>query len=235
MAKDKKGFILYADQSELFNQLTNEKAGELIKHIYAYVNDEKPSTKDLLINLAFTPIKQQLKRDLEKFEQVKVKRSEAGKKSAESRANKRKQESTNPTSVDFVKHISTNPTVKENDNVNVIVNVKEKDINIDTALPFSFYNSLLKLGASKELVSEWIKVRKTKKATNSKTALDNFIKQQKKTNVSIDKVLELCVINSWSGFNSDWYKEPNKEPRTKQQIYEEQLNKLSEEHKNKNQ
>ena len=78
MATDKKGFILYADQKELFDQLPNEKAGELIKHIFSYVNDDNPVTEDLLINLAFTPIKQQLKRDLQKFEEVKLKRSEAG-------------------------------------------------------------------------------------------------------------------------------------------------------------
>jgi len=30
MAQEKKGFILYADQKALFEQLPNEKAGELI-------------------------------------------------------------------------------------------------------------------------------------------------------------------------------------------------------------
>jgi hypothetical protein len=85
MAKDKKGFILYADQKELFDQLPNDKAGELIKFIMAYVNDEDPQTDDLIINLAFTPIKQQLKRDLEKFEKTKSNRSEAGKIGANKR------------------------------------------------------------------------------------------------------------------------------------------------------
>jgi len=85
MAKDKKGFILYADQKELFDQLPNDKAGELIKFIMAYVNDEDPQTDDLIINLAFTPIKQQLKRDLEKFEKTKSNRSEARKIGANKR------------------------------------------------------------------------------------------------------------------------------------------------------
>jgi hypothetical protein len=67
MAEQKKGFILYADQKALFEQLPNEKAGELIKFIFAYVNDENPISEDIIINLAFTPIKQQLKRDLVKF------------------------------------------------------------------------------------------------------------------------------------------------------------------------
>lgn len=126
MATDKKGFILYADQKELFDQLPNDKAGELIKHIFSYVNDENPVTEDLLIKLAFTPIKQQLKRDLQKFEEVKLKRSEAGKKSAEARANKAQQSSTNSTSVKSVQQDSTNPTV--NDTVNVNDNVKDNVI-----------------------------------------------------------------------------------------------------------
>ena len=119
MAEDKKGFILYADQKELFEQLPNDKAGELIKHIFAYVNDEQPKTKDLLIKLAFTPIKQQFKRDLEKWETTKKGRSKAGKASAEARRIKKEQEATNSTSVDSVQQSSTNPTVNDNVNVNV--------------------------------------------------------------------------------------------------------------------
>ena len=91
MAKNKKGFILYADQKELFDQLPNDKAGELIKHIFAYVNDDDPETEDLLINLAFTPIKQQFKRDLEKWETTREGRSKAGKASAKARKNKKQQ------------------------------------------------------------------------------------------------------------------------------------------------
>ncbi len=120
MAKDKKGFILYADQKALFEQLPNDKAGELIKFIFAYVNDEDPVTEDLIINLAFTPIKQQLKRDLIKFEETKEKRSEAGKAGA----NKRWQNIANDS-----KRISTIAKIAVNDNVND--NVKEKVIDIN--------------------------------------------------------------------------------------------------------
>jgi len=114
MAKDKKGFILYADQKALFEQLPNEKAGELIKFIFAYVNDENPVTEDLIINLAFTPIKQQLKRDLIKFEETKEKRSEAGKAGA----NKRWQNIANDSK--RIKPIA-NIAVSVNDNVSVSV------------------------------------------------------------------------------------------------------------------
>lgn len=69
MAKDKKSFILYCDQQGVFNQLPDDIAGKLIKHIFAYVNDENPVSTELLINIAFEPIKLQLKRDLRKYDE----------------------------------------------------------------------------------------------------------------------------------------------------------------------
>ena len=59
--------MLYADLLETVGHLTSEKAWELFKHILLYVNDEDPKTEDMIINIAFTPIKQSLKRDLIKW------------------------------------------------------------------------------------------------------------------------------------------------------------------------
>ena len=75
MAENKKGFVLYADQKIIFDDLTNEEAGVLIKHIFSYVNDENPILNDRLIDMAFKPIKLQLKRDLVKYEGVKERNS----------------------------------------------------------------------------------------------------------------------------------------------------------------
>lgn len=85
MAENKKSFIAYADWKETFDALDNEKAGELIKHIFAYVNDENPVSKDMLINAVFASIRQTLKRDLRKWEKQYNQRVEAGKKSAKVR------------------------------------------------------------------------------------------------------------------------------------------------------
>jgi uncharacterized protein YccT (UPF0319 family) len=75
MAKDKKSFLLYADQQSVFKQLPDEIAGQLIKHIFSYVNDENPITDNLIINIAFEPIKLQLKRDLQKYESIRERNS----------------------------------------------------------------------------------------------------------------------------------------------------------------
>ena len=116
MAKDKKGFILYADLIKVVSKLPDETAGKLFKIILSYVNDLEVSIDDLLLEIAFEPIKNQLKRDLVKFEQVKSKRSDAGKRSAELRALKKEEQNpTNSTSVESVQQTSTNPTVTVND------------------------------------------------------------------------------------------------------------------------
>lgn len=64
MAKDKKSIVVYADWISIFEHLTDEEAGRIIKHFFRYVNDQDPTPPDRLTKLLFEPIKQQLKRDL---------------------------------------------------------------------------------------------------------------------------------------------------------------------------
>jgi hypothetical protein len=52
--------VLYTDYQELFNELSDEDSGKLIKHIF-FVNDENPTT-DKIIQISFIPIKLQLKK-----------------------------------------------------------------------------------------------------------------------------------------------------------------------------
>jgi hypothetical protein len=73
MSVDKKSFLLYCDLIHTISKMPNDKAGELFKHILEYVNDKDPVTEDLIIQLTFEPIKQSLKRDLEKYERIRLK------------------------------------------------------------------------------------------------------------------------------------------------------------------
>ena len=78
MAENKKSFTAYCDWKETFDSLPDEKAGQLIKHVFSYVNDENPQTDDILIKAVFAQIKATLKRDLKKWENKKLERSKAG-------------------------------------------------------------------------------------------------------------------------------------------------------------
>lgn len=122
MAEGKKSFVLYSDLIHTLEKMPNEKAGELFKHILRYVNDQNPVANDLIIELTFEPIKQQLKRDLEKWNnEIKPKRSTSGRlggiKSGEARRSKMKQ---NEANASITKQTEANEAVNVNVNVNVI-------------------------------------------------------------------------------------------------------------------
>jgi uncharacterized phage protein (TIGR02220 family) len=124
MAEGKKSFIIYCDLIHVVSKLPNEKAGELFKHILEYVNDNNPETDDLLLQVLFEPIKLQLKRDLQKWENESLKRSDSGRlgglKSGEAR---RKQKEANEASASKSKQSQANEavTVTVNDTVNDII------------------------------------------------------------------------------------------------------------------
>jgi len=112
MAKDKKSFLLYCDQQGVFNKLPDEIAGKLIKHIFAYVNDENPPCDDLLLTIAFEPIKTQLKRDLRKYDDYIDKQKFNGAKGG-----RPKKEETTQITQPFFQEPKKADNVTDNDNV----------------------------------------------------------------------------------------------------------------------
>jgi hypothetical protein len=211
MADNKKSFVMYADWQHGVKHLTDEQAGKLLKHILSYVNDENPVTDDLITNISFEPIKQALKRDLKKWEGVKSKRSEAGKASVEARKKLKEQELSNLTSIKSVKQDLTNLTVSDNVNVNDNVSVND-NINKKASPSVSKFNFRLSMTLKEFnpiLIDDWLKVRKTKKASNTKTALNAFLNEIKKSGRDKNDILKMCVENSWAGFKSEWLKNPS--------------------------
>lgn len=115
MAEGKKSFIAYSDWKAVFDELPDEDAGKLIKHIFAYVNDENPESDSVLIRAVFANIKTTLKRDLDKWESQMQQRREAGKRSAEQRK-----------ATTVQRKATTVDSRTRNSTVNVNVNVNEK-------------------------------------------------------------------------------------------------------------
>lgn len=121
MAQGKKSFIAYSDWYGTFKALPDEIAGQLIKYIFSYVNDENPKPhKNYVVNALFEQVKATLKRDLDKWDKQRKQRSKAGKRSAELRATKFNNRST------LVNEIERNSTVNVNVNVNDINNIYNK-------------------------------------------------------------------------------------------------------------
>jgi len=185
MAQGKKSFIAYSDWKEMFDNLPNEVAGELIKHIFAYVNDEEPNSDNYVINALFANIKNTLKRDLNKWDEQREQRSLAGKRSAALRATK-----SNDRSIPFnekTRNSTVSVSVSDSVNVSDNVNVKEeedvirsiKEIVIDYKNNDRLINALL---TSKE------KLFSSNLDINQK--LDNFVESLKLQDVTTKKDLD---------------------------------------------
>jgi len=70
MAEGKDKIIFYTNWCTTFQKLTVEEAGNLIKHFCDYVTDLNPEPVDRMTELLFDPIKDTLKRDLKKWQQI---------------------------------------------------------------------------------------------------------------------------------------------------------------------
>lgn len=76
MAENKKSFLFYCDVIHTVEKLSDEQAGRLLKHVLRYVNDLNPIPIDIITEIAFEPIKQSLKRDLQKYDGIRIKNKE---------------------------------------------------------------------------------------------------------------------------------------------------------------
>lgn len=128
MATNKKSFVAYADWLEIFEELEDHEAGQLVKHMLRYVNDKNPEAENKLVKLAFVPIKQALKRDLRKWEGYVEKQKANGLKGGRPKANETQKTqafSEKPKKADSV-NVSVNANVS--DNVNANENKKNKTL-----------------------------------------------------------------------------------------------------------
>ena len=79
MAENKKSVLLHCDIIHTIEKMDDKTAGEFFKHYLRYVNDLNPSTDNLIVEIAFEPVKQSLKRDLRKWESRSARSKENGK------------------------------------------------------------------------------------------------------------------------------------------------------------
>jgi len=124
MAQGKKSFIAYCDWMETFESLPDDKAGQLVKHLFRYVNDMNPKTDDLLINAVFVNIKQTLKRDLDKWDKFIEKQKINGAKGGRpKKAKKPKPNFKNPNKPKKADNVSV--SVNVNDNIPIYIDFEK--------------------------------------------------------------------------------------------------------------
>ena len=140
----------------------------------------------------------QIRKDLSK------KRAKAGRISAAKR--KKAKEARDVEQV--LKCVQQNPT-KESKVKESKVKDNKVNTNTNTVCVFNFKKSLLDYGFQKELVEEWLAIRKTKKSINSEFSFNAFISQIEKTGAEKNEVLRIIAEKQWAGFNHAWIKTLN--------------------------
>lgn len=88
--------------------------------------------------------------------------------------------------------------IQDNNNTNL------QEDNNTTPTAFSFYKSLISIGADAKLSTEWLAVRKKKKLTDSETAFNGFVREMEKGGLGINETLRICVEKSWGGLTASW-------------------------------
>lgn len=80
---------------------------------------------------------------------------------------------------------------------------KDKDNNKDKD-KFDYKSELFKLVDDKNLINEYLLIRKNKRLTNTKTAFTDFVTHCENNNITLIEAVRWCVKKSWGGFNIKW-------------------------------
>ena len=59
-------------------------------------------------------------------------------------------------------------------------------------------------GVTDTVWQDWLKLRKTKKAAVTQTAVDGIEREARKAGVSLQVALETCCARGWTGFKAEW-------------------------------
>lgn len=70
----------------------------------------------------------------------------------------------------------------------------------------NIYNSLIEKPESvdEQVWSDWCKIRHTKKATITQTAINGITKQAELAGYTLNEALSICCERNWQGFKADW-------------------------------
>ena len=87
--------------------------------------------------------------------------------------------------------------ISTNTNTNTNTSIKEKKSASAPSIP----------DVADELMADFLKIRKAKKAPLTKTAIAGIEREAGKAGLTMTEAITVCVECNWQGFNADWYAE----------------------------
>lgn len=64
--------------------------------------------------------------------------------------------------------------------------------------------ALRMLNVADQTVTDWMTLRKAKRAPVTKGVIDTFLRETEKAGMDLDSVLALCCVRGWTGFEAAW-------------------------------
>jgi len=107
--------------------------------------------------------------------------------------------------IEYVKSIDTHLQEEEEEE-------KEEEQEEDKPNVFVFKSALVELGIEPKIVSEWLKVRKNKKLTNTETAFNLIKKEIQKSGLTPNECIKIAVEKSWGGIDAEWLEKYKPKP-----------------------
>lgn len=190
---DKKSFVMYASWMQMIDSMPDDKAGQLIKAVAAYILNKDFKIADPLIVAMFAMIRETLDEDAEKYEKKIAKLRENGKKGGEANAKQNEANASKSKQIGGVSEsVSVSVSVSDNDNEKDITKHSPAEPNI-TAEVVDYLNQKLgtRYKADTEKTRRLIRARIREGAT-----LDDFRKV-------IDK-----KVKEWRGTKLEPYLRP---------------------------
>lgn len=95
------------------------------------------------------------------------------------------------------------------DSLNLIPEDSSFDVveNVPPQPKFVFKTELKKAGVSEEAATEFMQVRKAKKAVNTKNAFEKLLEESQKANLSLPQAIDFCLKRQkpWGAFKASWF------------------------------
>lgn len=93
---------------------------------------------------------------------------------------------------------------------------------------WSMKSALKELGVEESIISDWLKIRSKKKATNTETAFKAIKNQIMLSGKSANECIKICVEMDWKGFKADWLSnKQNNQPVNTNEVDNQLKNRLS--------
>jgi hypothetical protein len=100
------------------------------------------------------------------------------------------------------KRIDSNVTVTPPDTEQI---QNRTDTESDTERPKTPLATLMAMGVSKKPAQDWLRIRKDKKLTFTDDAMELFLSEIEKANLTIVEAIKFCNGKSWGSFKASWY------------------------------